>query len=114
MPVLQVERCFSDVPAIHTEELQLSLALMELHLSRCTVSGPRTVVIKTACKFIWCSCRNKTDLSRTDFACLGIFITQLRKYIRAIGLLVNFCSRFFMKLDGVRIQPCVSAATQER
>jgi len=44
--VLQVERCFSDVPAIHTEELQLSLALMELHLSRCTVSGPRTVVIK--------------------------------------------------------------------
>ena len=46
VPVLQVERCFSDVPAIHTEELQLSLALMELHLSRCTVSGPRTVVIK--------------------------------------------------------------------
>ena len=46
VPVLQVERCFLDVPAIHTEELQLSLALMELHLSRCTVSGPRTVVIK--------------------------------------------------------------------
>ncbi|XP_073355593.1 F-box/LRR-repeat protein At5g02910-like [Aegilops tauschii subsp. strangulata] len=43
---LEVERCFSDVPVIHTEELQLSLALMELHLSRCTVSGPRTVVIK--------------------------------------------------------------------
>ena len=46
VPVLQVEQCFSYVAAIHTEELQLSLALMELHLSRCTVSGPRTVVIK--------------------------------------------------------------------
>ena len=46
VPVLQVERCFSDVPAIHTEELQLSLALMELHLSRCTVSAPCSVVIK--------------------------------------------------------------------
>lgn len=44
--VLQVEQCFSYVLAIHTEELQLSLALMEMHLSRCTVSAPCSVVIK--------------------------------------------------------------------
>ena len=34
------------------------------------------------CKFIWCSCRNKANVSITDFACLGIFITQLGKYYK--------------------------------
>ena len=44
--VLYVRECLSYVLAIHTEELQLSLTLMEMHLSRCTVSAPCSAVTK--------------------------------------------------------------------
>ena len=47
-----------------------------------------------ACKFIWCSCRNKTNLSTTNFACLGIFITQLRKYYKGDRFAGKFLQPF--------------------
>jgi hypothetical protein len=71
----------------------------------------RVVVIKTACKLIWCSYRNKTNLKKNTF-CLFRYFYSMEKYIRATGFLIIFHSRGFLNVDVVSIEACFSAATQ--
>ena len=68
------------------------------------------VVIRTACKLICCSYRNKTNLNKNAFCFFMYFLLDGEKYQRHMFPCYFPQPRRFLNVDVVSIQACFSAA----
>ena len=69
-----------------------------------------SVVIRTACKLICCSYRNKTNLNKNAFCFFMYFLLGGQKYQRHRFPCYFPQPRRFLNVDVVSIQACFSAA----